>query len=94
MAFEKIWFESPLKGDKITVSFDWEFHQGIKFTFVQCLVFSQLPNVRQLKIGQNVSDKLQIHGFYGLDIEIPQDLTLERSSRDSNLKQITLNLPY
>ena len=32
MAFEKIWFESPLKVDKITVPLDWEFHQGIKFT--------------------------------------------------------------
>ena len=61
---------------------------------MQCLVFSQLPNVRQLKIGQNVSDKLRIHGFCGLNVEIPQDLTLQRSSRDSNLKQITLNLPY
>ena len=29
---KRIWFKSPLKVHKITVPFDWEFHQGIKFT--------------------------------------------------------------
>ena len=51
----------------------------LRTAFVQCFVFSQLPNIKQLKIGQNGSDKVQSHGFYGLKTEIPQDLTLRRS---------------